>query len=170
MGNAQTTGEGRRSGGAAPPRLAVGAWPWLLVALVALAAAGCGKPATDPELRIREALVAAEAAAESGDLDALADWVARDYGDAAGRDRRTLLLNLRGLLMRYPRLELIVTVREIEVLSPQLATVRLELLSAGAGPYGLSADAFPLTLSLRDDGRGWRVTRAEWGRSSGSGI
>jgi len=167
MGDAQTTCEGGRSKGAAPPRLAAGAWPWLLVALLA---AGCGKPATEPEARIREALAAAETAAEGGDIDALAAWIARDYGDAAGRDRRTLVLNLRGLLMRFPRLELIVTVREVEVLSPQLATVRLELLSAGAGPDGLSADAFPLTLSLRDDGRGWRVTRAEWGRGSGGGI
>lgn len=133
-------------------------------------AVGCGKPATEPEARIREALAAAETAAESSDIDTLAGLVARDYGDTAGRDRRALLLNLRGLLMRYPGLELIVTVREIGILSPQLATVRLDVLSAGVGTYGLSADAFPLTLSLRDDGRGWRATRAEWGRRSGDGI
>lgn len=159
--------DGRHSRPLGAVRIVARPCVWLLVALLV---AGCGKPATEPEARIREALAAAETAAENGDFDALAGWVARDYGDAAGRDRRTLLLNLRGLLMRYPRLELIVTVREIEVLSPQLATVRLDVLSAGAGPHGLSADAFPLTLSLRDDGRGWRVTRAEWGRGSGGGI
>lgn len=142
-------------------------WPWLVVALFM---AGCGPPDSDPEARIREALAAAEVAAEAGDFSALADRVARDYADGEGRDRRTLLLTLRGLLLRYPRLELIVTVREIEVLSPQVARVRLEVLSAGAGPAGLSADAFPMVLSLRDEGDGWQVTRVEWGRRSGGGI
>lgn len=139
---------------------------WLL--LTALVA-GCSEPVSDPEARIREALAAAETAAESGDHQALAALVARDYADQSGRDRRMLVLTLRGLLMRYPHLELIVTVKEVEILSPQLARVRLELLSAGTGPEGWSADAFPLALSLRDDG-GWQVTRAEWNRRAGGGI
>jgi ketosteroid isomerase-like protein len=141
--------------------------PWLVVALLV---AGCGQPASDPEARIRETLAAAEVAAEAGDFSALADRVAGDYADREGRDRRTLLLTLRGLLLRYPRLELIVTVREIEVLSPQVARVRLEVLAAGAGSAGLSADAFPMVLSLRDEGDDWQVTRVEWGRESRDGI
>lgn len=142
--------------------------PWLL--LLAFLAAGCGKTVTDPEARLREALAAAEVAAESGDFDALAALVARDYADREGRDRRTLLLQLRGLLMRYPRLELIVTVREIELPTPDLARVRVEVLAGGAGPAGLTADAFPMELSLRDDGSGWKLTRAEWGRRLREGI
>jgi hypothetical protein len=141
--------------------------PWLAAVLLA---AGCGQPESDPEARIRETLAAAEIAAESGDFETLAAAVARDYADREGRDRRTLLLMVRGMLMRYPRLELVVTVREIEVLSPQLARVRIELLAAGMGAAGLSADAFPLELSLRDDGDGWKVTRAEWGRRFRDGI
>lgn len=143
------------------------AWPACVLAAALLA--GCGKPVDEPEARIRAVLAQAEQAAEAGDHQALAAWLARDYADSAGRDRRTVALTLRGLLMRYPRLELIVTVREIEVHSPQLATVRLEVLSAGAGAAGLSADTFPLELSLRDDG-GWKVTRAEWRRRTGRGI
>lgn len=141
--------------------------PWLAAALLA---AGCGQPPSDPEARIREALAEAEIAAETGDFAALAARIARDYADREGRDRRTLLLMVRGMLMRYPRLELVVTVREIEVLSPQLARVRVEVLAAGAGAAGLSADAFPLEFSLRDEGEGWRVTRAEWGRRLRDGI
>lgn len=144
-----------------PHRTARAVLPWLLFAFLAW---GCGQPVPDPEARIREALAAAQVAAESGDFEALAGWVARDYADQEGRDRRTLLLTLRGLLLRYPRMKLLVSVREIEILSPQLARVRLEVLSAGAGPAGLSADAFPVELSLRDEGGGWQVTRAEWGR------
>lgn len=136
---------------------------------VACLLAACSEPAEGPEARIRAALAEAELAAEAGDHQALAGWLARDYADSAGRDRRTVALLLRGLLMRYPRLELIVTVREIELHAPQLATVRLEILSAGAGAAGLSADAFGVELSLRDDG-GWQVTRAEWRGRAGRGI
>jgi hypothetical protein len=143
------------------------ALPWLVLALLV---AGCGQPESDPEARIRAALAEAQTAAETGDFEALAGRVSRDYADQEGRDRRTLLLTLRGLLMRYPQAKLVVAVREIEVLSPQLARVRLEVLAAGAGPAGLSADAFPVELSLRDEGGGWKVTRAEWGRRSGRGI
>ncbi|MFU8894918.1 MAG: hypothetical protein ACNA8J_00890 [Gammaproteobacteria bacterium] len=141
--------------------------PWLIAAVLAVA---CSQPASEPEARIRAELAAAEAAAESGDVSALASQVARDYADRAGRDRRALVLTLRGLLMRYPHLELVVTIREIEIHTSQLATVRLDVLAAGAGPRGISGDVFPLELSLRDDGGGWRVTRAEWGRRLGDGI
>lgn len=143
---------------------------FLLLGLVLLSVAGCGRPASEPEAQIRAALREAELAAEAGDYEALAARVTRDYADRAGRDRRALLLTLRGLLMRYPRLEIIVTVREIEVHSPQLARVRLEILAAGAGPAGLSADAFPVELSLRQERGTWKVTRAEWGSRFGGGI
>ena len=143
------------------------AWPWLVAVVLA---AGCGQSTAEPEARIRAALAAAEAAAESGDASALAAQVARDYADRAGRDRRALVLTVRGLLLRYPHLELVVTIREIEIHAPQLATVWLDILAAGAGPYGISGDVFPLELSLRDDGGGWQVTRAEWGRRVGGGI
>lgn len=142
---------------------------WLAWLLAAALLGGCSKPVDAPEARLRALLAEAEQAAEASDHQALAAWVARDYADSAGRDRRTVALTLRGLLMRYPRLELIVTVREIQLHSPQLATVRLEILSAGAGASGLAADAFGLELSLRDDG-GWKVTRAEWRGRTGRGI
>jgi len=137
---------------------------------MAVALAGCGQPASDPEARIRALLAEVEQAAEAGDFEVLADGVARDYADREGRDRRSLLFLVRAMLTRYPRLELVVTVREIEILSPRLARVRLDVITAGAGPAGLSADAFPVELSLRDDGGDWQLTRAEWGRRRGDGI
>lgn len=146
-------------------------WRSALACLVAaLSLAGCGQPASDPEARIRALLAEVEQAAEAGDFQALAERVARDYADGEGRDRRSLLFLTRTMLGRYPRLELVVTVREVEILSPRLARVRLDVITAGAGPGGLSADAFPVELSLRDDGGDWQLTRAEWGRRSGDGI
>lgn len=139
-----------------------------LVAVLSLA--GCGQPASDPEARIRALLAEVERAAQAGEFEVLADRVARDYADREGRDRRSLLFLVRSMLTRYPRLELVVTVREIEILSPRLARVRLDVITAGAGPAGLSADAFPVELSLRDDGGDWQLTRAEWGRGGGDDI
>lgn len=133
--------------------------------------AGCSEPpAGDPETEIRKLVATAETAAQDGDFDALAELVASDYADRAGRNRRELLLLTRGMLMRYARLELLVRVDDVQVLSPQLASVRLAVIAAGASAAGLSADAFPLALSLRNEGAGWRVTRAEWGRHLDGGI
>jgi len=44
------------------------------------------------------------------------------------------------------------------------------MIAAGASAAGLSADTFPLALSLRNEGAGWQVTRAEWGRQLDDGI
>ena len=160
----------RTTSGCRARRRPIGMTARAALLFAALAMAACGGPAPDPEGRLRAAIAAAEQAAEAGEHAVLAERVARDYADAAGRDRTRMVLTLRGLLMRYPRLELIVTVREIELLSPQLARVRLDILTAGLGPAGLSADAFPLELSLRDEGGGWQVTRARWGREVAGGI
>lgn len=144
------------------------AW-WALGLAVLLA--GCGAPpAGDPETEIRKLVATAEVAAQDGDFDALADLVANDYADRAGRDRREVLLLTRGLLMRYARLELLVRIDEVQVLSPQLASVRLAVIAAGASAAGLSADTFPLALSLRNEGAGWQVTQANWGRDLDRGI
>jgi len=142
-------------------------WAFGLAGLLA----GCGEPpAGDPETEIRMLVDSAETAAQDGDFDMLAELVAKDYADRAGRDRRALLLMTRGMLLRYARLELVVRVDEVQVLSPQLARVRLAVIAAGASAAGLSADTFPLALSLRDEGAGWQVTRAEWGRQLEDGI
>ncbi|MEJ2514446.1 MAG: hypothetical protein P8080_03865 [Gammaproteobacteria bacterium] len=133
-----------------------------LVALAIGAAAGCGPDAADPEATLRSWLTEAEAYAEAGDAQALAGLISPDYSDMAGRDRRQASVMLKGLLLRYPRLELVVTERDLELFSPVLARARLQVIAAGAGAGRLSADGFTLELSLRDDGDGWRVTGADW--------
>lgn len=141
--------------------------PVLAAAALACLAAACGETPSDPEAALRAALAGAEAAVEAGDADALAAMVSPDYADAAGRDRRAMAVLLRGLVMRYRRVEILVTVERIELFSPVLARAELRVAAAGAGAGRLDADAFPLSLSLRDDGDGWRVTSAEWGGAGG---
>ncbi len=133
-----------------------------VLAAALILVAGCGRDPGDPEAALRAWLAEAEALAEAGDAGALADLISDDYSDLAGRDRRQAAMMLRGLLLRYPRLELIVAEEELELFSPVLARTRLRVFAAGAGGGRLSADGFDLELSLRDDGDGWRVTGAAW--------
>jgi hypothetical protein len=135
--------------------------------LTASMLAGCGDRPPDPEAALRQTLEKAEAAAEAGDADALVALIARDYSDLAGRDRRSLSLTIRGLLMRYRQLELVVSVDEMELFSPVLGRVEVRVFAAGAGSGTLSADGFRLEASLRDDGDGWRVVSANWGGRGG---
>ena len=125
-------------------------------------AAGCGESPRAPEAAIREMLARAEAAAEAGEAGELADLLADDYEDEGGRDRAQLALTIRGLLMRYPRLELVVSVERIELFSPVLARVDLRVLAAGAGAGRFSAEGLEISASLRDEGGGWKVTSARW--------
>lgn len=137
------------------------------LALAALLAAGCGEPAQDPEAALREMVAAAEAAAEAGEPGELVDLIAPDYADPAGRDRRGLSMLVRGLVLRYRHVELLVTVERVELFSPVLGRVDLKVAAAGAGGGRLDVDAFGLSLAVRDDGDGWRVTSAEWDGAGG---
>lgn len=135
----------------------------LLAAVGLLSLAACGpRESGTPESRLHATLDAAEAAAEAGDHAALAALVATDYADAQGRGRREVLVLLRGLLLRYPRLELVTRVRSLTLHSDALASVTLEVLAGGAGAAGLDADAFALELSLVDGGEGWQLVAADW--------
>jgi hypothetical protein len=139
-----------------------GRLPAFSAILACALAAGCAESPQAPEAALKEMLTRAEAFAEAGEAGALADLVADDYEDAGGRDRAQLALMLRGLLMRYPRLELVVSVERIELFSPVLAQVELRVLAAGAGAGRVSAEGLRISASLRDDGEGWRVTSARW--------
>jgi hypothetical protein len=137
-------------------------WPLLMAALLACA---CSRDPADPEAAVRTAIEAAERAAETGRHGELAALLADDYADRDGRDRRAMSLLLRGVLLRYPRLELVVTVRGVELQAAGFARARLDVIAAGAGRR-IAADAFPVVLDLRDDGDGWRATAAAWGAAA----
>lgn len=142
-------------------------WRGVAALLMAAILSGCGDRAPDPDAALRQMLDKAEAAAEAGDADALAALIAGDYSDVAGRDRRSLALMVRSLLLRYRHLELVVSVDEMELFSPVLARVEVRVFAAGAGSARLSADGFRIEATLRDDGGGWQVVSATWGGLGG---
>ena len=154
-----------RGGDCRPSR--AGRLPAFTAILASLLGVGCGEAPRDPKAALVDMLAQAEAAAEAGEAGTLADLVAEDYEDAGGRNRADLALMLRGILMRYPHLELVVSVEEFELFSPVLARVELSVLAAGAGAGRFSAEGIRISASLRDDGDGWRVTSARWDRRRG---
>jgi len=142
----------------------------LLALVLATGSGGCAPSAGDPADEIAALFAAGEAAAEAGDHRAIADLVAGDYEDAAGRDRRQVAFLLRSLLGRYPNA--IVSVRDlnVEVISPELANADAALLvlarrKGAALPVSVDGDAFRLRLALRREGGDWLVTRAQWDNS-----
>lgn len=124
----------------------------LCVALTFLVA--CGSRTSDEE-QVRELLEAAEAAAEARDTSDVLAVVAPDYSDSQGLDRAQLQNFLRGYFLANPRVEILMTVQELEFPVDGLARARVGLTSLPAG------DRATLQLEFRKEGRDWLVTRAD---------
>jgi hypothetical protein len=147
-----------------PARTRVGRSTGGLVA--ALLAAACSPSADDPEAAIEALVSTAVRAAETGNDRTIERLLAGDYEDAEGRGRREAMLYLRMLLRRYPRPVISVRGLQIELLSPALARVDLNLVALGRADgtsprVDLDATRLQLRLALRRDGDEWRVTRAD---------
>lgn len=124
----------------------------LCVALTFLVA--CGSRTSDEE-QVRELLEAAEAAAEARDTSDVLAVVAPDYSDSQGLDRAQLQNFLRGYFLANPRVEILMTVQELEFPVDGLARARVGLTSLPAG------DRATLQLEFRKEGGDWLVTRAD---------
>jgi hypothetical protein len=114
--------------------------------------------APDPEAAVRAVLEAAEAAAEARDVGAAIELVSADYGDDAGRDRAALRGFVRGWFALNPRIELLVTVQDIEFPESNRARVRLQVASVTRGA-GLSVDGDRFVVELVDEDGDWRLLR-----------
>ncbi len=137
----------------------------MLLVLLGVTLAGCGRSADDPRAGVEALIERAVAAAEAGDHRALVELLARDYEDGAGRDRRQVGFYLRTLFGRYPGVTVAVRALDVELDSPRLARAEVALVGIarreGAPlPVGLDADLIRLRLALRRDDD-WLVTRAD---------
>ncbi len=143
-------------------------------ALVCLGLTGCGDTPRDPENEIRVMIDDAASAAQAGDLETLQTFIAPDYSDEEGRDRRAAGFLLRSLLGRYRNVLVSVSNLRIQLISSQLATadMTVSLLARDGGRpvlTGIEAERIPLRLALRREGGEWRVTRADWRETDPAG-
>jgi hypothetical protein len=124
----------------------------LCVALTLLVA--CTSRSSDEE-QVRALLDTAEAAAEARDASDLLEVIAADYSDSQGFDRAQLQNFVRGYFLANPRVEILLTVQDLEFPVEGLARARVGLTSLPAG------DRATLQVEFRKEGGGWLVSRAD---------
>jgi len=138
--------------------------------LLASAAPGCSQDA--PETRVRETLSRATEAAASRDVPTLRGLISEGYEDGAGRRRRDIEDALRVWLLRHRNVHVFTLVSEVELASPGRAAADLIVALTGrpvSRPSELRevrADVYRIDLELRDEDGTWRVSRADWQRST----
>ncbi len=124
----------------------------LCVAVIFLAA--CGSRSSDEE-QVRALLDAAEAAAEARDTRDVLEVIASDYSDSQGFDRAQLQGFLRAYFLANPRVEILLTVQDLEFPVEGLGRARVGITSLPAG------DRATLQVEFRKEGARWLVSRAD---------
>ena len=120
------------------------------------ALAACGARSSD-EQRVRELITSVEAAAEKRDASDVLEFVADDYEDANGFDRIQLQNFLRGYFLARPKIELLVSVEQLEFPADGLAQAEVAVTSLSFG----STDRARLKVEFRRRGGKWQVSRAD---------
>ena len=137
----------------------------LVYALAAALASACSR-GTDEE-QIRALIDSAETAAEARDVSDLMDLVADNYADDRGSDKDELQRFMRAYFVMHPKIELLVTVGEIELETANRARVQVDVamlgtrLDGGPEQTSLTGDLESLRVELRRVDSQWRVSRAD---------
>ena len=136
--------------------------PITLAWIVFAGALSACKSSTD-EQQIRELLNAAETAIEARDTSDTLALVTDDYKDSQGFDKEQLRGYLRAYFFTHPKIELVMSIGQIEFETKNLAHVRIDLIALGTQGTDakFNADAPALQLEMRRDDAKWRVTRAD---------
>jgi hypothetical protein len=116
--------------------------------------AACGTRSSDDE-KVRELIVTAENAAEARDASDVIDLVSSDYSDSRGSDRARLENFLRGYFLAHPKVELRVSVQDLQFPVDGLGRATIDVLSLPAGEQATFEVEF-----RREDGD-WRISRAD---------
>ncbi len=140
--------------------------PAALPTCLVLALLACGAEPESPELQVRRAIEALEAAAEAGDVSAFQEGVSAHYEDARGQDKEGLRGMVTFHVLRNPSREIVVRVRDVVFLSPGQAEVVLVVGTAGAdggAARGIRGNVYQVDANLDEEEPGvWRLTYAQW--------
>lgn len=138
-----------------------------LCALFALTACGGGD---GPEARIRATIDGLAEAAEAGEIAPFGDAIADDYADLRTYDRRTVLLTLRGIMLRSSdRLLVFADTESVTLITDDLAeaSVRVRFAGADLGRFALETSVYRFVLTFERDGRDWKIVSARWAEGDG---
>jgi hypothetical protein len=114
----------------------------------------CGTRASD-ESQVRELIITAENAAEARDASDVMETIASDYSDSQGFDRKQLENFLRGYFLAHPKIELRVTVQDLQFPVEGLGRATVDVLSLPAGEQA------SFDVEFRKENGAWRVARGD---------
>jgi hypothetical protein len=132
------------------------------VLILSLALVACSSATSDEE-QVRELFASAEQAAEERDVGDVLELVDAQYADAQGNTRDSLALFLRGYFAAHPKLELVVSVDDLQFPVDGLARARVKVRGLELDRFNFG-EAVQLTVELRREGAEWRVVRADRAR------
>ncbi len=124
----------------------------LLILSASLAA--CGSRSSD-EARVRDAITSMETAAEARDTSDVLAFVATDYADNSGFDKTQIQDFLRAYFLMNAKVELLVSISDLEFPVAGLARARIGVTSLPAG------DRAKFDVEFREEGGDWKVARAD---------
>jgi hypothetical protein len=114
-------------------------------------------PRTSDEEKIRAVITRIENAAEARDTGDVLEWVADDYADSQGLDRAQLANYLRGYFLAHPKIELMVSVEDLQFPADGLAQAQITVTRLALG----DTDRALFKVEFRRYGDEWRVRRAD---------
>lgn len=118
--------------------------------------AACSATSSDED-QVRALIDQVEAAAESRDASDVLVYVADDYSDANGLDKRELQNFLLGYFLSHPKLELLVNIESLEFPVDGLAHAVVSVATVELGDPGMER----LKVEFRRADGNWRVARAD---------
>ena len=127
----------------------------LIAVLICAATLAACEARSSNESQVRELIDAVESAAEARDSSDVLEHVASDYSDAQAFDKSQLRNFLRGYFLSHPRIELLVSIEDLEFPVEGLGRARIGITSLPAG------DRATLRVEFRQEGGDWRVSRAD---------
>jgi hypothetical protein len=138
---------------------------YVVIALTVIAV-GCGQSPNEKSLRDRITLM--QRAVEQHDVSALMQSVSSGVQisspDTGELDREGMRRFVSAVLLTYPKISVVSTIRELFV-DGNTARTKVEVV-AGAGTSGLPDAVRHVTLYLDwvHDGTQWKIVRARWDR------
>jgi len=117
---------------------------------------GCSARTSDEE-KVRAAITSMENAAEARDTRGVLEWIAEDYADSQGLSHAELASFLRGYFLAHPKIELMVSVENLQFPADGLAQAQINVTRLGLG----DTDRASFKVEFRRSGDEWRVSRAD---------
>ena len=140
----------------------------LLVALLTVLTACSGDP-ENLEQQIREMLSAGEEAVEARSILTVLDFIADDYQDKRGRQKKDIQRLVAGYILRNKSIHLLTRVQQVALNEDKIqADVILYVGMAGVPVTSVDqlvlvrADLYRFDLSLKLEDGDWRVASGSW--------